>query len=132
MGATGASTVEGGTMRLAMLGLGRMGANMAKRLMRGGHSLEGFDLDPKNVAALAAEGAEAAASIAELAAKLPKPRVAWVMVPAGEPTDKTVEALAAHWEKGDIIIDGGNSHFKDDLRRSAALKAKGIHYLDAG
>ncbi len=119
-------------MKLAMIGLGRMGANMARRLMKEGHQVAAFDLNPENVAALAKEGAEGASSLADLAARLPRPRVAWVMVPAGEPTEKTVMDLAAHFEKGDILIDGGNSHYKDDARRSRALAEKGVLYLDAG
>ena len=119
-------------MKIALVGLGRMGANMARRLMGGGHAVVAYDLNPANVQTLAAEGAEGAASLAALAASLPRPRVAWVMVPAGAPTEQTVEALSQHWEAGDIIIDGGNSYFKDDIRRSQALAAKGIHYLDAG
>ncbi len=119
-------------MKIAMVGLGRMGANMVRRLMKGGHSCVAFDLDAKNVSAIAAEGAEAAASLADLAKKLAKPRVVWIMVPAGAPTDSTVDALAKELESGDVIIDGGNSYFKDDIRRSEALKAKGIHYVDAG
>jgi 6-phosphogluconate dehydrogenase len=118
-------------MKIAMLGLGRMGANMARRLMKGGHACVAYDLDPKNVEALKAEGAEPAASLADLK-KMPKPRVVWIMVPAGAPTDQTVKSLAEVLEAGDIIIDGGNSFYKDDIRRSAELKPKGIHYLDAG
>jgi 6-phosphogluconate dehydrogenase len=119
-------------MNIAIVGLGRMGANMARRLMKGGHTCVAFDLNPDNVKALAADGARGVASLAALAEALPKPRVAWVMVPDGAPTEATVMELAKHWEAGDVIIDGGNSHFKDDLRRSSALAAKGIHYLDAG
>src|SRR5665213_373178 len=119
-------------MKIAVLGLGRMGANMARRLMLGGHTVVAYDLNPANVQALAGEGAQGADSLAALAAALPRPRVAWVMVPAGEPTEQTVADLCRHWEAGDIIIDGGNSYFKDDIRRSTALAAKGISYLDAG
>jgi len=119
-------------MKIAILGLGRMGGNMARRLLRGGHQVVAYDLSPDNVKALAAEGAEGVASLAALAAALARPRVAWIMVPAGAPTEQTVQALAAHFEAGDILIDGGNSNFKDDVRRSQALLAKGIHYLDAG
>jgi 6-phosphogluconate dehydrogenase len=119
-------------VNIAIVGLGRMGANMARRLMKGGHTCVAFDLNPDNVKTLAGEGAKGVDSLAALAAALPKPRVAWVMVPDGEPTEKTVVELAKHWEAGDVIIDGGNSYFKDDIRRSRTVAAKGIHYLDAG
>ena len=119
-------------MKIAVLGLGRMGANMARRLQKGGHAVVAYDLNPANVQALVADGAEGADSLAALAAALPRPRVAWVMVPAGAPTEGTVQALAQHWEAGDVIIDGGNSNYQDDVRRAQALAAKGIHYLDAG
>ncbi|HXB98301.1 MAG TPA: decarboxylating 6-phosphogluconate dehydrogenase [bacterium] len=119
-------------MKIGMIGLGRMGGNMAKRLLRGGHGVAAFDYNPAAAQALAADGAEPAASLAALAKALPKPRVVWVMVPAGGPTEDTVMALAAELEAGDIVIDGGNSYFKDDVRRAGLLKAKGIHYLDAG
>jgi len=119
-------------VQLGMIGLGRMGANMVRRLMKGGHNCVVFDLSPDNVKKLASEGATPSASIAEFAKKLTKPRAAWVMVPAGEPTEKTVMALAEHLEAGDTIIDGGNSYFKDDVRRSKLLAKKGINYIDVG
>ena len=119
-------------MQLGMVGLGRMGANMVRRLMAGGHQCVVFDLNPENVAQLAKEGAAGAATLEEFVTKLTKPRVAWVMVPAGTPTEKTVMALADKMERGDIIIDGGNSYFKDDVRRGKVLKEKGILYLDVG
>jgi 6-phosphogluconate dehydrogenase len=119
-------------MQLGMIGLGRMGGNMARRLMRGGHHCVAFDLDPANVAGLAAEGATGTGSLDEFVAALDVPRVAWLMVPAGTPTERTVEAVASRMQPGDIVIDGGNSHFKDDVRRAAALAARGIHYLDVG
>ncbi len=119
-------------MQLGMVGLGRMGANMVRRLMRGGHDCVVFDLSPDNVKQLEGEGATGATSLEEFAEKLSKPRAAWVMVPAGEPTDKTVMALAELFDPGDIIIDGGNSYFKDDLRRERQLAEKGIHYVDVG
>jgi 6-phosphogluconate dehydrogenase len=109
-----------------------MGANMVRRLMRGGHDCVVFDLSPDNVKQLEGEGATGATSLEEFAEKLSKPRAAWVMVPAGEPTDKTVMALAELFDPGDIIIDGGNSYFKDDLRRERQLAEKGIHYVDVG
>ena len=119
-------------MQLGMIGLGRMGANMVRRLMRGGHECVAWDLSADNVKAIAAEGAVGANSIAELIAKLDKPRAIWIMVPAGQATEQTVNDLAAQLESGDIIIDGGNSYFKDDARRARALTDKGINYLDVG
>ena len=119
-------------MQLGMVGLGRMGANMVRRLMRGGHACMVFDLNPDNVKRLASEGATPTASLKELVAKLSAPRAVWIMVPAGEPTDKTVDALAELMQRGDVIIDGGNSYFKDDVRRSQKLKERGIHYVDVG
>jgi 6-phosphogluconate dehydrogenase len=119
-------------MQLGMIGLGRMGGNMVRRLMRGGHQSVVFDLNPDNVKGLAAEGATGASSMEEFVKKLSKPRAAWVMVPAGAATETTVMKLAASMEPGDTIIDGGNSYFKDDIRRSKILKEKGLHYLDVG
>jgi 6-phosphogluconate dehydrogenase len=109
-----------------------MGANMVRRLMAGKHECVVFDLSPENVKTLAGEGAGGAASLDDFVGKLTKPRAAWVMVPAGDPTEKTVMALAERMESGDIIIDGGNSYFKDDIRRANVLKKKGIHYMDVG
>src|SRR5262252_2729707 len=119
-------------MQLGMVGLGRMGSNMVRRLMRGGHQCVVSDLSPQNVKELAGEGATGSASLDDFAAKLAKPRAAWVMVPAGDPTEQTVNALAARFEAGDTIIDGGNSYFRDDVRRSQKLKDRGIHYIDVG
>ncbi len=119
-------------MQMGMVGLGRMGANMVRRLMRGGHQCVVFDLNPANVKQLAGEGAAGAASLDEFVAKLSKPRAAWVMVPAGGPTEQTVVALAQRMERGDILIDGGNSYFKDDVRRAQSLREKGISYMDVG
>ena len=119
-------------MRLGMVGLGRMGANMTRRLMRGGHELVVTDLSPENVAKIQGEGAIASASLDDFVSKLAKPRIAWLMVPAGGPTEQTVQALAQRMQAGDILIDGGNSYFKDDVRRSQQLKEKGIHYVDVG
>src|ERR1051325_9519140 len=106
-------------MQLGMIGLGRMGGNMVRRLMRGGHQCVVFDLSPDNVAKLAKEGATGTASLQEFVQKLAKPRAVWLMVLAGEPTEQTVKAVASKLEAGDIIIDGGNSYFKDDVRRAA-------------
>jgi 6-phosphogluconate dehydrogenase len=119
-------------MQLGMIGLGRMGANIVRRLMRGGHACVVSDLNADNVRQLTGEGATGATSLDDLVKKLHKPRAAWVMVPAGGPTEQTVMTLAEKMETGDIIIDGGNSYFKDDARRAHALQEKGIHYVDAG
>ncbi len=119
-------------MQLGMVGLGRMGANMVRRLIRNGHQCVVFDLDPANVAGLVKEGAVGASSLQDFVAKLSAPRAAWVMVPAGDPTEKTVMALAGFMASGDTIIDGGNSYFKDDVRRAKALSGQGIHYVDVG
>jgi 6-phosphogluconate dehydrogenase len=119
-------------MRLGMVGLGKMGANMTRRLMRGGHELVVTDLSADNVRKISGEGAIASASLDDFVGKLGKPRIAWLMVPAGAPTEQTVDALAQRMQAGDILIDGGNSYFKDDVRRSAKLKQKGIHYVDVG
>ncbi len=119
-------------MQLGMIGLGRMGANMVRRLMRGGHTCVVFDVNPENVKALEAEGAAGAYTLEEFAQKLSAPRAAWVMVPAGEATEKTVGTLGELFQPGDAIIDGGNSYFKDDVRRAKLLAARGIHYVDAG
>ncbi len=119
-------------MQIGMVGLGKMGANMARRLMRGGHEVVGFDLNPAAVAALEAEGAKGANDPAAFIALLEKPRVAWLMVPAGEPTESMVNTLAGLMEPGDTLIDGGNSFYKDDVRRSEMLAPQGIHYLDVG
>ena len=119
-------------MQLGMVGLGRMGANMVRRLLRGGHQCVVYDMNPQSVKKLAGEGATGADSLDDLAAKLRKPRAAWVMVPAGGPTESTVMELARRFEAGDTVIDGGNSYFKDDVRRSRSLKDRGIHYIDVG
>ena len=119
-------------MQLGMIGLGRMGSNMVRRLMRAGHALSVTDLSAEAVAAMAKEGATGAASLKELVASLAPPRAVWVMVPAGGPTEQTVMTLGDLLSAGDAIIDGGNSWFKDDVRRARALAPKGIHYVDAG
>src|ERR1700681_1680221 len=119
-------------MQLGMIGLGRMGANMVRRLMHGGHQCVVFDLNADNVKALAGEGAAGASSMEEFVKTLSKPRAAWVMVPAGAATETTVMKLAGLMEPGDTIIDGGNSYFKDDVRRSGILKEKGITFVDVG
>jgi 6-phosphogluconate dehydrogenase len=119
-------------MDLGMVGLGRMGANMARRLMRDGHRIVAFDVNPDAVAALEKEGADGATSLEDLASKLEGPRSVWVMVPAGEITEKTVDGVAAVLEKGDAIIDGGNSYYRDDIRRAEKVGEKGIDYVDCG
>jgi 6-phosphogluconate dehydrogenase len=119
-------------MQIGIVGLGRMGANMARRLMRKQHEVVVYDLKQDSVAALAKEGAVGATDFADLAKKLSRPRAVWLMVPAGAPTEETIEHLRTFLEKGDAIIDGGNSFYKDDVRRSTQLKMQGIDYLDAG
>jgi 6-phosphogluconate dehydrogenase len=119
-------------MRLAVIGLGRMGANISLRLMRAGHEIVGFDRNPDNVAALVGEGAAGASSLEDASARLGAPRIFWVMLPAGQATEETVGSLRELAEPGDIIIDGGNSFFKDDVRRSKECAAKGVHYVDVG
>ena len=119
-------------MQLGMVGLGRMGANMTRRLMRGGHQLVVSDLSPDAVKQIAGEGATGSSSLEDLVAKLTPPRAAWVMVPSGDATEKTVQSLLSRMEAGDTIIDGGNSYFKDDVRRSQICAAKGVHYVDVG
>jgi len=119
-------------MQLGMVGLGRMGANMTRRLMRGGHTLVVSDRTPEVVKGMAGEGAVSSSSLEDLVSKLTPPRAAWVMVPSGDPTETTVQALLSKMQSGDTIIDGGNSYFKDDIRRSKLCAAKGIHYVDVG
>ena len=119
-------------MQLGMVGLGRMGANLVRRLMRDGHQLVVYDVNQKAVAELASEGAAGAASLEELAQKLAPPRAVWAMVPAGEITESTIEGLAAVLASGDTIVDGGNSYYRDDIRRSRRLADKGITLLDCG
>jgi len=119
-------------MKIAVIGLGRMGANISRRLMRGGHQVVAFDRNPDNVQQLAGEGAAPAGSLEEAASLLQPPRLFWLMLPAGAPTEETVAALHRIAEAGDVIIDGGNSFFKDDIRRSKACGHEGIHYVDVG
>jgi 6-phosphogluconate dehydrogenase len=119
-------------MQLGMVGLGRMGSNMVRRLMRGGHQCVVSDLSADTVKQMAGEGATGSESLDDFVSKLTKPRAAWVMVPAGAATENTVKALAERMEAGDIIIDGGNSNFKDDARRAKELQPKGINYVDVG
>jgi 6-phosphogluconate dehydrogenase len=118
-------------MQLGMVGLGRMGANMVRRLIRKGHSCVVFDVSPKTVSELSAENAIGASSLADLVKKLQKPRAVWLMVPAAV-VDQTIADLLPHLEAGDILIDGGNSYYVDDIRRAKELVGKGIHYVDVG
>ncbi len=122
----------GEPMQLGVVGLGRMGANIARRLMRDGHTCVVYDVNPAAVAALEQDGAIGASSLADLAAKLTPPRAAWVMVPAGDITGTTIEALAAELAPGDTVIDGGNSYYRDDIARAAALADRGVHLIDCG
>ncbi len=119
-------------MQLGMVGLGRMGGNIVRRLLRNGHKAVVFDQDPKAVAALVQEGAVGADSLEDFVAKLDVPRTAWVMLPAGDPTEVTVMTIAGLMQPDDVIIDGGNSFYKDDIRRAATLDEKGLHYVDVG
>ncbi len=119
-------------MKIAMIGLGKMGANMTRRLINSGHEVVVYDLNPDNVTHLAAEGAKGAFSLEDLVNRLPAPRAVWLMVPAGDVVEHTVAALAELLKPGDTIIDGGNSYYKDDVRRAGLLKQQGIHFLDVG
>src|SRR5579862_6850232 len=119
-------------MELGMVGLGRMGANMAERLLRGGHKVWGYDPNAAAEDNLAAKGAGKAESLAAMAQKISRPRAVWIMVPSGAPVDQTIDALTPHLEKDDTIIDGGNSNYKDTQRRGAALGARGFEFVDVG
>src|SRR5262245_35188131 len=116
-------------MRIGMIGLGRMGANMVRRLLRGGHECVAYDRGAAAVEALASEGAQGARTLAELVAALPAPRFVWVMVPAAA-VDEVIDSLRPLLTAGDTIIDGGNTHYREDIRRAAALRASDIHYVD--
>src|SRR6201989_34856 len=119
-------------MQLGMIGLGRMGGNIVRRLMKHGHTTVVYDKDPKAVAAIGADGAVGAGALEDFVRKLEKPRTAWVMLPAGKITETTIETLAKLMEPGDVIIDGGNTFWQDDVRRGKALAERGIHYIDVG
>ncbi|MEO5826294.1 MAG: phosphogluconate dehydrogenase (NAD(+)-dependent, decarboxylating) [Gemmatimonadales bacterium] len=119
-------------MKLGMIGLGKMGGNMTVRLLRAGHDVVVHDLDSAAIARATVEGASGAVSTEELVAALPAPRVVWIMVPAGAPTEATIESLAGVLQPGDVIVDGGNSNYKDSQRRGATLAAKDIAFVDVG
>jgi len=119
-------------MQLGMIGLGRMGGNIVRRLMRHGHTTVVYDKDAKAVAGLAGDGAQGSSTLEEFVAKLERPRTAWVMLPAGRITEATIDTLAGVMQADDVIIDGGNTFWQDDVRRGKALKERGIHYVDVG
>ena len=119
-------------MQLAMIGLGRMGGNMTERLLKGGHDVVVWDRSADAVKASAGQGAKGAADLSDLCARLSAPRVIWIMVPSGKPVDDTIEALVPHLGKGDVLIDGGNSNYKDSARRAAELRARGLELIDSG
>ncbi len=119
-------------MKIGLIGLGRMGGNIARRLMRAGHEIVAYDRSTDAVAALVADGAQGADSLDDMRGKLASPAIWWVMLPAGAPTEDTITAISEHASAGDVIIDGGNSFYKDDIRRSKALAERDIHYVDVG
>src|SRR3954468_2220604 len=118
--------------QLGMVGLGRMGSNLVRRLMRDGHDCVVYDVKPDPIKQLAGEGATGASTLKELAERLEPPRAVWIMVPAGDITESTVKEVAEVLEKGDAIIDGGNSYYRDDMRRAETVGEKGIDYIDCG
>ncbi|PJA77812.1 MAG: 6-phosphogluconate dehydrogenase, partial [Nitrospirae bacterium CG_4_9_14_3_um_filter_51_5] len=119
-------------MDIGFIGLGKMGMNMVTRLKQGGHRVVAYDRSADLITEAETKGATASSSLENLIAKLPKPRVVWVMVPSGQPTEETVQHLGTILDANDIIIDGGNTKFHDDVRRAADLEKRGIHYVDAG
>ena len=119
-------------MQLGMIGLGRMGGNIVRRLMRSGHTTVVYDRDAKAVSSLAADGSVGTGSLQEFIDKLEKPRTVWVMLPAGKITEGTIDEIARLMNAGDVIIDGGNTFWQDDVRRGKALKERGVHYVDVG
>ena len=121
-----------GTMRLAMIGLGRMGGNMVQRLLRAGHQVVAYDRSPDAVKTHVGYGAEAAKSLSDVCARLTAPRIVWIMVPSGAPVEATINELIPHLSPGDIIIDGGNSNFHDTMRRAEKLKGNQLEYIDSG
>ena len=119
-------------MEIGMVGLGKMGANMTTRLLKGGHSVVAFDRNVPNVTAAVDQGARGIESLEQMASALAAPRAAWVMIPAGDPTEKVIIDLASSFEAGDTVIDGGNSNYKDTMRRAEALRGRGVHLVDVG
>jgi len=119
-------------MNIGMIGLGRMGANMAARLVRGGHRVVAFDVSAEARRSAASQGMQAAESLVQLTGALPAPRVVWVMVPSGAPTEETLNQLAPKLQRGDVVVDGGNSNYRDSQRRGAALAQNGLHFVDVG
>jgi 6-phosphogluconate dehydrogenase len=123
---------KGGQMDLLMIGLGRMGANMAERLLGGGHRVVAYDPNPAAVKQIESKGASGRGSLQESLAALEAPRIVWLMVPSGDPVESTLDALTKTLDRGDIVVDGGNSNYKDTVRRAARLKERGIHFVDVG
>jgi len=119
-------------MRLAMIGLGRMGGNMSERLIGGGHEVVVYARKPEEVQRFVAKGATGASGVSDITSKLKSPRIVWIMVPAGKPVEETIASLLPGLTKGDVIIDGGNSNYRDSMRRAADLQTKGIHFIDSG
>jgi len=119
-------------MRLAMIGLGRMGGNMSERLIKGGHEVVVYARKAEEVQRYVSKGATGASSVSDITSKLKAPRVVWIMVPAGQPVEETIASLLPGLAKGDVIIDGGNSNYHDSMRRAAELQTKGIHFIDSG
>ena len=119
-------------MRLAMIGLGRMGGNMSERLIKGGHEVVVYARKAEEVQRYVSKGATGASSVSDITSKLKAPRIVWIMVPAGKPVEETIASLLPGLAKGDVIIDGGNSNYHDSMRRAAELQAKGIHFIDSG
>ncbi|HKZ30664.1 MAG TPA: NADP-dependent phosphogluconate dehydrogenase, partial [Acidimicrobiia bacterium] len=119
-------------MELGMIGLGKMGANMTERLVKGGHRVVGYDLNPESVAQIVEKGAEGAVSLEDLAGKLPDPQIVWIMVPAGASVDQTLEAVLPFLGPGAVIIDGGNSYYRDTLRRAEQCDSSGMYFIDCG
>src|SRR6478672_8471141 len=117
-------------MRLAMIGLGRMGGNMSERLLKGAHEVVVFDRKPDTVQHYVSLGGTGTTSLSDVPAKLKSPRIVWIMVPAGKPVDETIASLLPGLSKGDVIIDGGNSNYHDSMRRASDLMAEGVHFVD--